>query len=337
MTVPRIRSIHPTQWTDEDFVEMSALCRLFVLGLRNEADDNGIFPWKPKSLKMRLMPNDDVCGEAMLAEACEAGQLISYEAEGRRYGAIRNFARFQSLRRPVYIYPTTADVMAYVGHGDNPPQDEVDSSDSITTGSGADEASDCTTPKNVGDKRGQTRTSADKRGQTPTSADKRGHCPPGEGEGVGVGSNPPNGGYKRARAKPPPSEADFDLFWEAYGKVGSRQQALKKWNAAIKSGHDPTEIIAAARAYRSHLQSPAWEAGGRSPPFQKHGATWLHNQCWKDELEPIPEPKNGNRNTIHDHCSIDELVERAGLVEGDLDAGSGGDSSIIDANWRIIN
>ena len=143
---------------------MSALCRLFVLGLRNEADDNGIFPWKPKSLKMRLMPNDDVCGEAMLAEACEAGQLISYEAEGRRYGAIRNFARFQSLRRPAYIYPTTPDVMAYVGHRDNQPQDEVDSNNGITTGSGADEASDCTTPKNVGgisDKRGQARTNAD--------------------------------------------------------------------------------------------------------------------------------------------------------------------------------
>ena len=150
-------------------------------------------------------------------------------------------------------------------------------------------------------------------------------------------SNPPNGGSKRARAKPPPSNADFDLFWEAYGKVGSRQQALQKWNAAIKGGHDPTVIIAAARAYRSHLQSPGWEAGGRSPPYQKHGATWLSYQCWEDELPPLPEAKNGNRNTIHDHCSIDELVERAGLVEGDLDAGSGGDSSIIDANWRIIN
>ena len=150
-------------------------------------------------------------------------------------------------------------------------------------------------------------------------------------------NNPPNGGYKRARAKPPPSEADFDLFWEAYGKLGSRQQALKKWNAAIKSGHDPTEIITAAKAHRAHLESPKWLDTRPNMPIRKHGATWLHNQCWKDELEPIPKAQNGNRNTIHDHCSIDELVERAGLVEGDLDAGSGGDSSIIDANWRIIN
>ena len=150
-------------------------------------------------------------------------------------------------------------------------------------------------------------------------------------------SNPPNGGYKRARAKPPPSEADFDLFWEAYGKLGSRQQALKKWNAAIKSGHDPTEIITAAKAHRAHLESPKWLDTRPNMPIRKHGSTWLHNQCWQDELEPIPKAQNGNRNTIHDHCSIDELVERAGLVEGDLDAGSGGDSSIIDANWRIIN
>ena len=55
----RIRSLHPGQWTDEAFVAVSPLARLLALGLRNEADDEGVFPWKPVTLRMRLLPADN--------------------------------------------------------------------------------------------------------------------------------------------------------------------------------------------------------------------------------------------------------------------------------------
>lgn len=39
----RIRSIHPGLWTDEAFVSLSPMARLFLMGLWNECDDMGSF------------------------------------------------------------------------------------------------------------------------------------------------------------------------------------------------------------------------------------------------------------------------------------------------------
>ena len=100
----RIRSIHPAQWTDEDFVSCSPLARLLDLGLRNEADDNGIFRWSPVALKMRILPADSVDMGALLAELVEARQIARYEVDGKAHGIIRNFRRFQSPRRPTYDF-----------------------------------------------------------------------------------------------------------------------------------------------------------------------------------------------------------------------------------------
>jgi hypothetical protein len=101
----RIRSIYPGQWTDEDFVVLSAFARLLTLAIRNEADDNGVFEWKPLQIKVRLFPVDAVDVGALLAELEEHRHIASYQAEGRRYGVIRNFARFNKPRRPSALYP----------------------------------------------------------------------------------------------------------------------------------------------------------------------------------------------------------------------------------------
>jgi hypothetical protein len=48
----RIRSLHPGFFTDERLVTTSLEARLLFLGLGIEADDKGIFEWKPVTLKM---------------------------------------------------------------------------------------------------------------------------------------------------------------------------------------------------------------------------------------------------------------------------------------------
>ncbi len=112
--MPRIRSIHPGQWTDAAFLSMSPLARLLALAIRNEADDQGVFPWKPLDLKIRLMPGDNVKIDTLLAELEDADQVMRYELDGREYGAIRNFAAFQSPRKPNYVHPVTDEVLHYV-------------------------------------------------------------------------------------------------------------------------------------------------------------------------------------------------------------------------------
>jgi hypothetical protein len=115
----RIRSLHPGQWTDEDFVECSPWARLLSLGLRNEADDNGVFEWKPVRLKMRLFPADTLDIEKLLSELCEANQIMQFSLDGRTFGAIRNFRIWQSPKSPTSQYPITTEVRVYVGLGEN--------------------------------------------------------------------------------------------------------------------------------------------------------------------------------------------------------------------------
>ncbi|MEW9272386.1 hypothetical protein [Gluconobacter oxydans] len=110
----RIRSVHPGLWTDETFVGLPAMARLFLIGLWNEADDNGVFQWKPLTLKMRILPGDNADASELLAIMEEAGVVMRYEAEGASYGAVRNFRRFQRPERPKPVHPITDEVEQFV-------------------------------------------------------------------------------------------------------------------------------------------------------------------------------------------------------------------------------
>jgi hypothetical protein len=96
----RIRSIHPGIWTDEDFVEMSAHARLFMLGLWNEADDYGVLEWRPTKLKMRLAAVDAVDPVALMDEIASAGFIVRVERGGKVYAVIKNFRKWQRPKNP---------------------------------------------------------------------------------------------------------------------------------------------------------------------------------------------------------------------------------------------
>ncbi|MBK6743610.1 MAG: hypothetical protein IPG66_11790 [Hydrogenophilales bacterium] len=101
----RIRSVHPEQWSDEQFVYCSPLARLLAIGIRNEADDNGIFEWNLFRLKVRILPGDNCDMAALLDELLASNQVHRYEVDGKAYGLIRNFQRFQSAKKPTFKYP----------------------------------------------------------------------------------------------------------------------------------------------------------------------------------------------------------------------------------------
>jgi hypothetical protein len=111
----RIRSIHPEQWTDEAFVELSMQGRLLAIALRNFSDDKGIFEWKPKTLKMKVFPADDVDIDAELDAMLMHDQCIKFTSNGKTYGAIRNFLKYQRPKKPNNIHPITPDAAQYVG------------------------------------------------------------------------------------------------------------------------------------------------------------------------------------------------------------------------------
>ena len=107
--------MHPGFFTDERLVSTSIEARMLFLGLGVEADDKGIFEWKPITLKMRLFPVDNIEIAALLYELEQAEVIQSYEIDGRKYGAIRNFRRHQRPKTPNDIHPITPDIGNYVG------------------------------------------------------------------------------------------------------------------------------------------------------------------------------------------------------------------------------
>lgn len=111
----RIRSVHPGLWTDEEFVTLSPFARLLFMGLWNECDDKGTFEWKPLTIKMRLLPADNIDVAALLTEIEAVGAIRQYEIDGKKYGAVRNFCRFQRPKKPNDVYPVTPEIRNYCG------------------------------------------------------------------------------------------------------------------------------------------------------------------------------------------------------------------------------
>lgn len=139
----RIRSVHPGIFTDEAAMELShAAFRLFI-GLLTECDDQGVFEWKPVTLKARILPahNEDVT--ALLGELAAHNFIARFEHGGKAYGAVRNFLKYQRPRRPTAVHPLPAELAPYVGK-------EVSSTAPIPDNVGNDDASTPPIPDIVG-------------------------------------------------------------------------------------------------------------------------------------------------------------------------------------------
>jgi hypothetical protein len=111
----RIRSIHPSIWTDEDFVTLEMAARLLFIGVLNECDDQGVFIWKPSQLKMRLLPSDNVDVVNLLEELMKAGFIRRYCVNGAAFGAVRHFREFQRPKKPNAVHPTTDEIRCFSG------------------------------------------------------------------------------------------------------------------------------------------------------------------------------------------------------------------------------
>lgn len=122
----RIRSVHPGLFTDEAWVSCSPLARLLIIGLWTDADDQGVFEWKPLQIKMRLLPGDMAEAAPLLAELERAGMVRRYEVASRAFGAIRNFRRFQRPKKPNALHPITDAIRIFVALDAAGPEPEDD-------------------------------------------------------------------------------------------------------------------------------------------------------------------------------------------------------------------
>lgn len=120
----RIRSVHPSLFTDEAWVSCSPLARILYIALWTDADDQGVFEWKPLQIKMRLLPGDMVEAKTLLDELANVDLIAEFQSGGQKYGAIKNFRKFQRPQKPNAVHDLPDNFRPYVAiDEENDPAD----------------------------------------------------------------------------------------------------------------------------------------------------------------------------------------------------------------------
>ena len=95
----RIRTVKPELFKHEDLFDAEQNSqlplRLAFIGLFTVADREGRFKWRPRTLKLDVLPHDFIDFAAVLDALERAGFIERYEADGEIYGWIPTFTKHQ--------------------------------------------------------------------------------------------------------------------------------------------------------------------------------------------------------------------------------------------------
>ncbi len=102
--MPRIRTIKPQFWLDENLGKLPRDVRLLYIGLWNLCDDTGVFEYRPERIKVQLFPYDiDLTGDTVLSwleQLCKTGDVLKFGSNGYSYGFIPTFSKHQEIKKP---------------------------------------------------------------------------------------------------------------------------------------------------------------------------------------------------------------------------------------------
>lgn len=92
----RARNIKPSFFTNDDLSELNPLARLLFIGMWTISDYKGCFEYKPKRLKVQLLPYDDCNIEQLVNDLDKSGFISIYSVQGQKYIKILNFTKHQN-------------------------------------------------------------------------------------------------------------------------------------------------------------------------------------------------------------------------------------------------
>lgn len=108
----KIRTVKPELFRHEQLFEAEQRSgfplRLIFIGLFTVVDAEGRFRWRPRQLKLDILPYDEVDFSKALAALTAFGFVKRYEHAGESYGYIPTWRRHQSInqREPNSVLPT---------------------------------------------------------------------------------------------------------------------------------------------------------------------------------------------------------------------------------------
>ena len=98
----RIRTVKPELFKHEDLFDAELASglplRLAFIGLFTVADCEGRFKWRPRTLKLEVLPHDLIDFAQVLNALEKAGFIQRYEVNGEAYGWIPSFTHHQRLQ-----------------------------------------------------------------------------------------------------------------------------------------------------------------------------------------------------------------------------------------------
>jgi hypothetical protein len=110
--MPRDRLMPSDFWTWEAVIDCAPMTRLLFIGLWTFADDFGVQPLRPRTLRMQVFPGDAIDTDAvraMLDELAAQGLVRLYAVDGVDYVAIVDWHRMQRVgKRARRRYPAEA-------------------------------------------------------------------------------------------------------------------------------------------------------------------------------------------------------------------------------------
>jgi hypothetical protein len=102
--MPRIRSIKPQFWLDENLGKISRDARLLYIGLWNLSDDTGVFEWRPARIKIQIFPYDTDVTEEIIIKWLDllsnTHDIYKFSVNGNAFGYIPTFLKHQDIKKP---------------------------------------------------------------------------------------------------------------------------------------------------------------------------------------------------------------------------------------------
>jgi hypothetical protein len=153
----RNRTIPPEFWTCEAVIDCKPMTRLLFIGLWNFADDHGVQPLRPRTIRLQVFPGDAIGNDevrAMIDELAAQKLVRIYDVDGQEYVEVVDWAQFQRVgknakrRYPAFASPSECqgprtapgDEVPSVGEADEaltaatPPPDADETPQSASTG-----------------------------------------------------------------------------------------------------------------------------------------------------------------------------------------------------------
>ena len=250
----RIRTIKPEFFQHEGLydaeVETGFPLRVAFAGLWTVADKAGRFEWRPRQIKLNVLPYDEVDFSRVLDALATRGFIVRYASQGRDYGAIPTFNEHQVLNNREKESRLPA-----------PPED-IDNQDELTRARRVPDA--CPTPlanlQEEGEREGERKGKEKK-------------------DLSGERSKESSGALELV----PPKGLDrtgFVAWWKLYPRKVGKKAAERNYLTILRKREATAEELQAGL----HRSIAHWNAEGTETKFIIHPERWLSKGHWKDDL-----------------------------------------------------